>query len=100
MVAQGNAVDAGVHQFMVDFRRDARARRGVLGVGHHQIEILLAAQSAHRLFADVPPGLADDVADEEDSHGKDIAVRGRGNKAAALSGLFRPEVFLRRSMTT
>ncbi len=68
MVAQRNAVDAGGHQFVVDFRRDARARRGVLGVGHDEVEVLLGPQSAHGLFADVPPGLADDVADEENSH--------------------------------
>ncbi len=38
MIAQGDAVDAGGQQFVVDFGRQSRAAGGVLGVGHHQIE--------------------------------------------------------------
>ena len=71
VVAHRDAVDAGGDQFVVDFRRQARAAGGVLGVGHDQVEVLLGAQAAHGLRADVPAGLADDVADEEDAHGRD-----------------------------
>ena len=69
MVAHRDAVDAGGDQLVVDFRRQARPAGDVLGVGHHQIEVLFGAQPAHGLRADVPAGLAHDVADEEDAHG-------------------------------
>jgi len=69
VIAQGDAVDAGVHQFVVDFGRDAGTGGGVFGVGHDEIEVLLGAQSAQGLLADVPPGLAYDVTDQEDAHG-------------------------------
>ena len=66
MIAQGDAIDAGGQQFVVDFRRQARAAGGVLGVGHHQIEAFLGPQPADRLRADVAARFADNVADEED----------------------------------
>ena len=71
VVAHRDAVDAGGDQLVVDVRRQSRAAGGVLGVGHHQVEVLLGAQPAHGLRADVPAGLAHDVADEEDSHERD-----------------------------
>ena len=71
VVAQRNAVDARGQQVVVDFGRQSRPAGRVLGVGHHQIEPLLLAQPAHGLGADLPARLAHDVADQEDSHGRD-----------------------------
>ena len=69
VIAQGDAVDAGGQQVAVDGRRQPRAAGGVLGVGHDQVDRSFLPQPAHGLDADVPARLADDVADQEQSHG-------------------------------
>ena len=55
-------------KFAVDRRRQPGAARGVLGVGHDQVDRLLPPQSPQGLRADLPARLADDVADEEQTH--------------------------------
>ena len=58
-------------QLLVDRRRQARAAGGVLGVGDDQVELLrstISAGTARR--DDVAARLADDVADEQQSHGR------------------------------
>ena len=57
VVAHRDAVDAGGQQFVVDFRRQARAAGGVLGIGHHQIEVLLARSPRMACVQMCRPGL-------------------------------------------
>ena len=71
VVAQRDAVDAGGQQVVVEVWCDSRSARDVLGVGHDQIKPLGRAQPANGLGANLPSRLADDVADQEDSHGRD-----------------------------
>ena len=69
MVAERDAVDAAGNELALDVGRDAGARRGVLGVHHDQVQLLLRDEARHRADDDLPPGFADYVADEKKSQG-------------------------------
>ena len=75
VVAERDRIDARGDQLAVDLRRQPRAAGGVLGVGDHQIELALGDKPRHGAAHNVAPGLAHNVADEEDSHGRDAQSR-------------------------
>ncbi len=47
---------------------------GVFRVGHDQVDRLFPPQSRHGLGADLPARFADDVADEEKTHGTNLGL--------------------------
>ena len=57
VIAQRDAVDAGGQQLAVDRRRQPGTARGVLGVGHDQIDRLLLPQSRRACVQICRPGL-------------------------------------------
>ena len=68
MVAHGNAVHAALAQLVVDSRGDAGPAGGVLGVGHHQVQLFLLDEPGQGAAYYFPPRLAHDVADKQDVH--------------------------------
>jgi hypothetical protein len=68
VVAQRDRIGAQTEDLVRRFRGDADPAPGVLAVDHDQIGQVLLAQAGHRRRQPLPPGLADDVADEEEAH--------------------------------
>ena len=68
VVAERDDINAGLEERLADGARDARTRRGVLGVGDDKVDAPSGAHFRHEGGDDVAPGLADDVADEEELH--------------------------------
>ena len=66
VVARGHHVDAPVEQLVADLARDAEAGGGVLGVGDHEVDAVEVDDAGQAAPDQLAPGLADDVADEED----------------------------------
>ena len=83
VIAQRDAIDAGGDQLVIDRRRDARAAGGVFGVGHDQVELLALDRAAgNRAANDLPPRLADDVADEAGVAWQVEVVEDRGTRVS------------------
>ena len=58
------------NQLVVDVRGQPRAARHVFRVGDHQVQLFSNPQSRHGAEHDLPSGLAHDVADQEEPHGR------------------------------
>src|SRR3954471_22300821 len=68
VVPAGEQVEARLQQLVGAVRRDARASGGVLRIPDAEIEAVLLAEAGHQLADGVSPGLANDVANEEEFH--------------------------------
>ena len=74
MIPERDAVDPRPDQLLVNPRRDSRAVRRILRVGHDQIEPLALAQLRQRFAHDATAGLADDISNEQDPHGRMLSL--------------------------
>lgn len=69
MVAERDGIDARTYELAVDRGCKPRTAGGVFGVGHDEVELLVDFQTWYGCRDDVASGFANDVADEENSHG-------------------------------
>ena len=65
MIAERDPVHARAEQFAINLRREARSTGGVFGVGDDQIELFAFDQPGKLLDDDLPPRLANHIADEK-----------------------------------
>ncbi len=70
MVAARDDLDAQVEKLFGDFRSDAKAGSGVFAIGNHQINLAVLDQVDKAFLNNLTPGKADNVADEQYSHGE------------------------------
>src|SRR5581483_8091306 len=68
VIARRHDVDAEVEQLLADLARDPESARGVLGVGDDQVDLVVVDHRGDPRADAVATRLADDVADEEQSH--------------------------------
>ncbi len=73
MVAERDRVRAGGEQPVGQARRDPDPVRDVLAVDDADVDPELLAETGQEAFDRVAAGPADDVADEEDAHGRSVA---------------------------
>ncbi len=70
VIAGRHHVHAQVEELVADFARDAEPRGRVLAVGDDEVDLMAAHQGGKTGPDELPSRSADDVADEEDSHGR------------------------------
>ena len=68
VVAERDHVGADREQILGGLLSDPEPSGGVLAVDDHQVGAVTLAQVGHRATEARPPGLADDVGDEQDPH--------------------------------
>jgi hypothetical protein len=68
MVAKRDDIDPGGDQFFINSGGNARTAGGIFTIGDDQIELLPLNERTDGAANDLPPGLADDIADEEKTH--------------------------------
>ena len=74
VIAGGDHVHAGREDLEHVLARDARAAGGVLAVGDHQIGAVVRGERAHVTADQIAARAADDVAEEEQFHSRDVAA--------------------------
>ena len=77
MVPERDDVGARAQQPVGQLRRDARAVRNVLAVDDADVRAGVVPQSGETLLDRPPPGLPEDVGEEEDSQFRTSAAAGR-----------------------
>ena len=90
VIAEGQAVRTGGEDLLGQSLRDAGPGRGILAVGHDQIDVQFLAQPGQTGGQSCPAGATDDITDKENlEHADDSGrARRRGNEeSAGESGL-------------
>lgn len=68
MISAGHYIDTGSKDFLRRFQRYPRPASGILGVGDHHVDAMLASKAWHQGFNSSPARLADYVTDKHQPH--------------------------------
>ena len=94
MVAGRDGVHAVAEKFVRDVGRDAVAAGGIFAVGDDDVEAVLRALFRQQNFDGVASGMADDVADEQNFHRKNLTAKEskdtKENQTQSLGGAAAP----------
>ncbi len=84
MIAAGKHIDAVVEKFIGQARGDAESSSGIFTIGDDQIDFLLTYDIGETVVDDLASWRADDITDEENTHGGSVQRMRRGSKEPIL----------------
>jgi hypothetical protein len=84
MIAASEDVDSVMEKFVGQARRDAEPGSGIFTVGDDQIDFFLGHDVGQTVANDLASWRANDVTDEENTHGWSLQMMGRCSKESML----------------
>src|ERR1700730_887244 len=84
VIAAGEDVNTVVEKFIGQARSDAESGRGVFTVGDDQIDFFLGHDVGETVRNDLASWRANDVTDEQNTHGGSVQMKGCGSKESML----------------